>query len=458
MNRRDFMKQMGLATAGAGSLSLYANNPTKNDYQTIVPKAKNIILLHMVGAPSHLDLWYHRPGLEKMNGKDLPDSLFKNGKQFAFIKGRPKLMASKFKFEKCGQSGHAISQLLPNLKQVADELCFIDSIHGTEFNHGPAQLSMHTGQNRDGNASLGSWINYAIGSENKDLPPFAIFISGSLPGAGAGLWTNGYLPSVYQGIELRSAGDPVLFLSDPKGMSRSKRGKLIDQINALNKQAHRKTNDDEIMTRISQYELAYRMQNSIPDVSDVNKEPKHIRDMYGNTLFAKQCILARRLVEKGVRVVEIFNQGWDHHSGLSKNLPRKTKETDQGMAALIMDLKQRGLLEDTLVVCCAEFGRTPVAEQRNATASFAKLDGRDHHKDAFSIWMAGGGTKPGSRYGITDDFGFKVVDQKCEIRDFHATLLHLMGVDHELLTYKFMGLDQRLTGIEESKVIHNIIS
>ena len=241
-------------------------------------------------------------------------------------------------------------------------------------------------------------------------------------------------------------------------MSRAKRKKLVDQINALNKQAHRKTNDDEILTRMSQYELAYRMQNSIPDVSNIEEEPKHIRDAYGNGLFGKQCLLARRLVEKGVRVVELFNQGWDHHSDLSKRLPSKAREADQPIATLIKDLKQRGLLDETLVVCCAEFGRTPVAEQRDPKAKFASLDGRDHHKDAFSVWMAGGGVKAGARYGETDEFGFKAVKNKVEIRDFHATLLHLMGIDHELLTFRFMGLDQRLTGIEESHVIHDIIS
>ncbi len=458
MDRRRFIQGMGVAAAGSGSLSLFAANPAEQSYRTVVPAAKNVIILHMVGAPSHLDLWYHRPGLRDMHGQELPDSLHKKGKQFAFIQGRPRLMASQFEFHRCGDSGNALSELLPNLQGVVDEMCFIDSMHGTEFNHGPAQLSFHTGQNREGFASLGAWINYGIGSENRNLPPYAVFISGNIPGAGSSLWSNGYLPSVYQGIELRSSGDPVLFLNDPAGMTRQKRRKLVDHINAMNKQAYRKTSDEEIVTRMAQYELAYRMQDSIPDVSDLSDEPAHVTALYGEGLFARQCIMARRLIENDVRVVELFNADWDHHSGLSRNLPKKCKEADQPIAALIQDLKQRGLLDETLIVCCAEFGRTPVAEQRDAKAAFKSLDGRDHHKDAFTIWMAGGGTKGGVRYGETDEFGFGVTKNKCEIRDFHATIMHLMGIDHEGLSFKFMGLDQRLTGVEESRVIHDIIA
>ena len=458
MDRRKFLHSMGMAAASAGSLSLHAAAPHGISYRTLPARAKNIIIIHLVGAPSHLDLWYHRPGLEAMHGKELPDSLFENGKQFAFIKGRPRLMASKFEFQQHGNSGIATSELIPHISTVVDDMCFVDTVHGTEFNHGPAQLFFHTGQNREGSASLGAWINFAIGSENNNLPPYAVFVSGNIPGAGSSLWSNGYLPSVYQGIELRSSGDPVLFLSDPKGMTRARRRKLVDQINAMNREAHRRTGDEEIATRMAQYELAYRMQESIPDVSSLADEPRHIRDLYGKNLFARQCLLARRMIESDVRVVELFNADWDHHSGLSKSLPRKCKETDQPIAALIKDLKQRGLLDETLVVCCAEFGRTPVAEQRNARASFASLDGRDHHKDAFTVWMAGGGTKGGTRYGETDEFGFKATKNKVEVRDFHATLLHLLGIDHEALSFRFMGLDQRLTGVEESHVIHDIIT
>jgi hypothetical protein len=458
MNRRTFLQGMGMAAAGAGTLSLYAGNPYLQNYRTIPARAKNLILIHLVGAPSHLDLWYPRPALESMHGKELPDSLFQDGKQFAFIKGRPKLMASRYTFSQFGESGHAFSNLLTHLPAVADDICFIDSMQSTEFNHGPAQMAFHTGQNREGHASMGAWVNYAIGSENRNLPPFAVFISGNIPGAGSSLWSNGYLPSVYQGIELRSEGEPVLFLQDPKGMSRQKRGKLIDHINTLNTLAYRRTNDEEIETRMAQYELAYRMQESIPDVSDLSSEPEHIKDLYGTGLFSRQCLLARRMIERNVRVVELFNDGWDHHSGLSKNLPRKAEEVDQGIAGLIGDLKQRGMLDETLVVCCAEFGRTPVAEQRDANASFASLDGRDHHKDAFSIWMAGGGVQGGMRYGETDEYGFSVIKNRVEIRDFHATVLHLMGIDHEALSFRFMGLDQRLTGVEESHVISDIFS
>ena len=457
MDRRKFLFNAGMVTASAGSYSLFAKTPDVS-YRTITPRAKNVILLHLVGAPSHLDLWYQRPELERMNGKDLPDSLFKEGKQFAFIKGRPKLMASPYTFNQHGESGQPFSNLLKHIPNLADDICFIDSMVSTEFNHGPAQIAFHTGQNREGNASLGAWINYAIGSENRNLPPFAVFVSGKIPGGGSSLWSNGYLPSVYQGIELRSSGEPVLFLNDPKGMTREKRGKLVDHINTLNKLAHRRTGDEEIETRMAQYELAYRMQDSIPDVSDLSDEPQHVKDLYGPGLFARQCLLARRMIERNVRVVELFNADWDTHQNMSKRLPQQCKEVDQGIAALIHDLKQRGMLDDTLVICCAEFGRTPVAEQRDANASFEKLDGRDHHKDAFTVWMAGGGVKGGMRYGQTDELGFKVAKDKVEIRDFHATLLHLMGIDHEALSFPFMGLDQKLTGVEESHVISDIFA
>ena len=448
LNRRSFIK------AGAASLGSLAIPPliqANNRIPHFAPKAKNVIFLHMVGAPSHLDLFDYKPGLNKWHGKDAPEELYK-GKNFAFITGVPKMMASPYKFKQHGQSGQWMSELLPNMSQVVDDMAFIRSVKTTEFNHAPAQLYFHTGLNRQGNPSIGSWLDYGLGSENKNLPGYVVMITGSVPGAGAQLWNNGFLPSIHQGVEFRSKGDPVLFLSDPKGMTRTHRKDIINDINALNQASFKKTNDPETLTRMAQYDLAYRMQDSVPELTNLSNEPEGIQKMYGQGQFAKHCLQARRLVEKGVRFVELFDDGWDHHNNIKANLPKKAKQVDQAIAALIMDLKQRGLLDETLIVWGAEFGRTPLEQ------ATSKATGRDHHKDSFTTWMAGGGIKGGTSYGSTDDLGYYVHEKPIEVRDIHATIMHQLGLNHEKVFYKYMGLDQRLTGVEESHIIHDIIA
>ncbi|NQZ58322.1 MAG: DUF1501 domain-containing protein [Lentisphaeraceae bacterium] len=451
-NRRSFLKA-GAASLGGLALPGFADQDQLTHF---APKAKSVIFLHMVGAPSQLDLFDYKPVLNKWHDKNAPEKFYK-GKKFAFITGIPKMMGSPFKFKQQGQSGQWMSELLPNMSKVVDDMAFVRSLHTKEFNHAPAQLALHTGLNRQGNPSMGSWLSYGLKSNNKNLPPYVVMVSGKMPGAGAQLWNNGFLPSVHQGIEFRSEGDPVLFLSDPKGMSREHRRDIVSDINALNHQSYRKSKDAEALTRISQYELAYRMQQSVPDLADLKSEPKHVRDIYGKGLFARHCLQARRLVEKGVRCVELFNEGWDTHGDIKGRLTKKCKEVDQAVCALILDLKQRGLLDETLIVWGAEFGRTPMSQATGAGASKGK-PGRDHHKDAFTMWMAGGGIKGGVSYGSTDEFGYHVHEKPTEIRDIHATIMHQLGLNHEQVTYRYMGLDQRLTGVEEAHVLKDILA
>jgi hypothetical protein len=451
-NRRSFLKA-GAASLGAMSLPGMA---APKQVTHFAPKAKSVIFLHMVGAPSQLDLFDYKPELTKWHGKDAPEKLYK-GKKFAFITGVPKMMASPYKFKQHGQSGQWMSELLPNMSQCVDDMAFVRSVHTKEFNHAPAQLCLHTGLNRQGNPSMGSWLSHGLGSSNKNLPPYVVMVSGGVPGAGAQLWNNGFLPSIHQGVEFRSSGDPVLFLSDPKGMKRNHRRDIVSDINALNRESYRKSRDAEALTRISQYNLAYRMQDSVPDLTNLSQEPEHVRKMYGTNLFGKHCLQARRLVENGVRCVELFNASWDHHSGLDKNLPKKCKEVDQAISGLLMDLKQRGLLEETLVVWAAEFGRTPMLQGKTGTGT-KTASGRDHHKDAFTIWMAGGGIKGGVSYGATDDMGYSITEKPTELRDVHATIMHQLGLNHEKVSFKYMGLDQRLTGVEEAHVLKDILA
>ncbi|WDE98619.1 DUF1501 domain-containing protein [Lentisphaera profundi] len=454
MNRRNFLNTSAMSL-GALALNKIKAADTSFTAGTHFPaKAKSVIFMHMVGGPSQLDLFDHKPELKKYDDKLAPDHMFK-GKRLAFITGHPKLMASPYKFEQCGQSGQWISDRMPHLKTVADELCFVKSMHTEDFNHAPAQLAFHTGLNRNGNPGLGSWMSYGLGSANKNLPPYVVMVSGQMPGAGSALWNNAFLPSVHQGVELRSKGDPILFLNNPKGMTRAQRSRIITKINSLNQQKFNSVRDPEISTRMAQYELAQRMQSSVPEINDLSTEPEHIRKMYGDTQFGRHCLLARRLVEKGVRFVELFNADWDHHLNLNKRLNASCAEIDQAQTALIMDLKQRGLLADTLVVWGGEFGRTPLRELRGGKP---ENGGRDHHKEAFTVWMAGGGVKGGMSYGATDELGYGVVDKKTHVRDLHATIMKLMGLDHKKVSYKFKGLDQRLTGVEESHIIKEIIS
>lgn len=424
------------------------------------PHAKNVIFVHLVGAPSHLDLFDYKPALQRLNGQRVPDELWK-GLRLAFIRKQPTLLGTRMRFRRCGESGTELSELLPQLGGVADELCMIKSLHTDQFNHAPAQLFFQTGSAQFGRPSLGAWVDYGLGNLNRNVPGFVVLITGNVAGAGNSLWGSGFLPGVHQGVEFRSSGDPVLFLSNPEGITQADRQRQVDSINHLNRLHLADVGDPEIATRIQQYELACRMQTAVPELMDLSAEPSHIHQMYGTqpgtSSFANNCLLARRLVEQGVRFVQLYDEGWDHHGSVFAGLKQKCRQVDQPLAALIRDLKQRGLLDDTLVIWGAEFGRTPMLQGDDTTISSPEKAGRDHHKDAFSVWMAGGGVRPGITYGRTDDIGFHVVENPMHVNDFHATLLRLLGLDHEHLTFLFQGRRFRLTDVA-GQVAEQIIS
>ena len=465
LSRRELFQQVGtgigaialssllnedLPAAPSVKIASHGSTPESATPTHFTPRAKNVIFLHMVGAPSQLDLYDYKPVLQQHDGKLVPDNLWE-GLRLAFIRKQPSLLGTRFKFKKHGSSGVEFSEMLPNLGSVADEITVIKSLHTEHFNHAPAQLFFQTGFGRFGRPTLGSWVNYGLGSANRNLPGFVVLITGSIAGAGNSLWGNGFLPSVHQGIEFRSSGDPVLFLSNPKGITGQDRRRIVDSIKHLNSAQLADVGDPEIATRISQYEMAYRMQTAVPELMDTSKEPKHIHEQYGTSAgkasFANNCLLARRLVERGVRFVQLFDSGWDHHGNVFGSIKNKAKQVDQPIAALIRDLKQRGLLDDTLVVWGAEFGRTPMVQGQSNNGTPAKKPGRDHHKDAYSVWMAGGGVKAGFTYGKTDDLGFHAVEDRMHVNDFHATILHLLGMDHKQLTFKFQGRNFRLTDV-----------
>ena len=428
------------------------------------PKAKRVIYIHLAGAPSQLELFDHKPELQKFSGKDCPQE-FLEGKKFAFIQGVPKMLGSVANFKQNGQSGAWISDYLPYLQTVADKITFLKAMHTDQFNHAPAQLMMHTGHARLGRPSLGSWAVYGLGSENQNLPGFIVLASGGKqPDAGKSVWGSGFLPTVYQGVQCRTGGDPVLYVSDPNGMSRDVRKNTIEAINEINRQEFEEMKDPEILTRISQYEMAFRMQMSVPEVMDVSKEPAHVLEMYGvkpgDGTFAMNCLLARKLVENGVRFVQLFDWGWDTHGtgpgeSLETGLRAKCKDSDQAVTALLKDLEMRGLLDETLVVWGSEFGRTPMQENRDGQKM--AYSGRDHHLDAFTVWMAGAGLKPGYSHGQTDDMGYNGVKDRTNVHDLQATILHLLGFDHEKFTYPFQGRNFRLTDTE-GKVIRAVLS
>ena len=441
--RRAFLRH---TSAGIGSVALASLLAETAQSQLLhhVPRAKRVIFLHMVGAPSHLDLFDYKRQLQQLDGQLCPSSLLE-GARFAFLRGHPRLLGTRYRFHRHGESGLEMSELLPHLSAVADEIAVIKTMRTEHFNHAPAQLFLHTGFGRFGRPTMGSWVNYGLGSENRDLPGFVVLITGLVGGAGNSMWGSGFLPTIHQGIEFRSQGDPVLFLSNPAGVSRSDRHQVVESINRLNAIQLEELGDPEIETRIRQYELAYRMQSSVPELMDISREPKHIQAMYGTrpgqVSFANNCLLARRLVERGVRFVQLCDQGWDHHGSVFESLPKKCKQVDQPIAALIQDLKQRGLLDETLVVWGTEFGRTPLLQ------SDRSKPGRDHHKEAYSVWMAGGGIKGGATFGETDPLGYFPADNPVDVNDWHATILHLLGVDHEQLTYKYQGRQFRLTDV-----------
>lgn len=479
--RRHFLKEsaMGLGALAMGALLGSCGSSSSSSGPSIVfdpahpmlprpphfpGKAKSVIFLHMAGAPSQLELFDYKPQLMKMDGQDCPQS-FLEGKQFAFIRGVPKMLGPQATFAQRGQSGAWVSDHLPHFATIADEVSFLKAMTTDQFNHAPAQLLVHTGAPRLGRPSIGSWVTYGLGSENQNLPGFVVLTSGgNNPDAGKSVWGSGFLPSVYQGVQCRSHGDPVLFIKDPEGVNRDLRKASIEAINQVNKQEFDEYKDPEILSRISQYEMAYRMQITAPDVMNINNEPEYIHEMYGTkpgkTCFANNVLLARKLVEKGVRFVQLFDWGWDAHgdgayNALNLGMINKYRTVDKAMTALILDLKQRGLLEETLVVWAGEFGRTPMQERRNGDVNPFK--GRDHHTEAFTIWMAGGGIRKGYSHGETDEIGYTTVSGKTDYFDVQATILNQLGFDHEKFTYPFQGRPFRLTDVA-GKVIHDIIA
>src|SRR4051812_18975218 len=454
ITRRWFFKQcgVGLGTIALGSLlnqKLFAApkptlvNPLAPKASHFAPKAKRVIYLFMAGAPSHLDLFDYKPQLEKFSGTLPPPELLK-GYRAAFINPQSKLLGPKFKFAKYGKSGAELSELLPNLAQIVDDIAIVKSMKTDAFNHAPAQIFMNTGSQQFGRPSIGAWTTYGLGSESQDLPGFVVFSTGQKgTSGGASNWGCGFLPTQYQGVPFRGQGDPVLFLSNPAGVDSQVQRDSLDAIQHLNQQHLAATGDPEIATRINSFELAYRMQSSAPELMDLGRESRETLEMYGaepgKSSYANSCLLARRLVERGVRFVQIFHEAWDHHGGLTVGLKDQCAKTDKASAALIKDLKQRGMLEDTLVIWGGEFGRTPMVQGGN--------DGRDHHPKAFTMWLAGGGVKPGLTLGTSDDFGFNAVDDPVHVHDLQATILHLLGFDHTKLTYRFQGRDFRLTDV-----------
>jgi hypothetical protein len=468
-SRRHFLQKcisgMGALTLGSflNQNQIFGNTPGESidPLPHFRPRAKHVIYLHMAGAPSQLELFDYKPLLEKLNGEDCPESLLE-GKRFAFIRGIPKMLGPQSTFKQHGASGAWVSDYLPQFSKVADEVCFIKSMYTNEFNHAPAQFYMQTGSPRTGRPCMGSWITYGLGSPNSNLPGFMVLLSRGGTSAGKRIWGSGFLPTVHQGVQCNTKGEPVLNLENPDGISPELRKKSISIINEINQLEYESVQDPEILTRISQYELAFKMQTSVPEVMDIDSEPPYIKDLYGATpgenTFANNCLLARRLVEKGVRFVQLYDQGWDTHgaspgNGVDEGLRSSCGYIDQALSALLIDLKQRGMLEETLVVWGGEFGRTPMMEARTGKSFF----GRDHNSEAFTIWMAGGGVKSGMTLGETDEIGFAGIRDRVHIHDLQATILHLLGLNHEKLTYRFQGRDYRLTDVH-GQVVKSILS
>lgn len=471
--RRQFLQDAGRFSLGSIALTSLlghahaatsGQNPLSPKAPPLPSKAKAVIYLSMSGAPPSLDMFDWKPELAANSLKDCPEK-FLAGEKFAFIKGVPKLLGSPYKFAQYGQSGSWVSEKLPHTAKIVDDLCFIHSMNTDQFNHAPAELMMYTGNMRNGAASLGAWATYGLGSENQDLPGFVSLLSGGTdPTGGKACWGSGFLPGAYQGVQCRAVGDPILYVSDPKGMSRETRRHSLDALRKLNEAEWKDFGDPETLTRIEQYELAFRMQASVPDAFDISREPQEIRDLYGakpgQGSFANNCLLARRLVEKGVRFVQLFDWGWDMHGtyagdDLLEGFPKKCRDVDQACAALITDLKQRGLLDSTLVVWGGEFGRTPMNEARGGSTFL----GRDHHPHCFTMWMAGAGVKAGFNYGTTDELGYHITENKVTVRDLQATIIHLLGFDPYTFSYKSQGLNNRLIGpTNEGKVVKGILA
>ncbi len=469
--RRHFFKQCSMGLGGVALSEMLAtdamgleapNNPLLPKLPHFAPKAKRVIYLHLTGSPPHLDLWDHKPELVKRDGQECPDEYIK-GKKFAFTSGTPKLMGSPRTFRQYGKNGLWMSDAIPHLHGVADDLCIINSMTTDHFNHAPAELFVHTGFQQPGRPTFGAWTTYGLGSENQNLPGYVVLISsGVQPNGGKSSFGSGFIPSVHQGVQCRSKGDPVLYVSDPPGMDRSLRRSSLDALRDLNETASKDFAHPETLTRMAQYELAFRMQMSVPEVTDISKESTKTMESYGAqpgaSSFANNCLLARRLAEDGVRFVQLFDWGWDFHGtnpneDIRDGLTKKCATMDKPIAALINDLKERGLFEDTLIILGGEFGRTPFREGRTAKG---KVLGRDHFPDCYTMVMAGGGVKGGYTHGASDDLGFSVARDKVHVHDLQATWMHLLGFDHEKLTYRFQGRDYRLTDVH-GKVVKDLL-
>lgn len=458
INRRTFLNRsaFGVGSVALSSLIQSATSAS-HDIRRHKAKAKRVVILTMAGGPSHLETFDEKPELGKLHGQPMPSS-FTEGQQIAQLQGQAqslKVLGPQHPFQKWGQSEQNISTVLPHIaKNLADEMCIIRSMKTEQINHDPAHTFMNTGSIISGRPSMGSWVTYGLGSENANLPGFIVLTSlggGQSQPIAARQWHSGFLPSQYQGVRLRSQGDPVLYVNTPEGVSLDKQKDVIDTLGHLNRLGNQSLQDSELEARISQYELAFRMQMSVPELMDLSSEPQYIKDLYGTKgadgSFAGNCLLARRLLERGVRFVQLYHRGWDHHGGIKGGILKTAQHVDQATSALVMDLKQRGLLEDTLVVWGGEFGRTPMAQG----------NGRDHHIKGFSLWMAGAGIKPGISYGQTDELGYAAVENIFDVHDFHATMLHLLGIDHEMFTYRYQGRDFRLTDVK-GRVVQEILT
>ncbi len=473
-NRRQFFGRLstGLGSVALASLlnpNLFADDASSSErfgglpgLPHFAPKAERVIYLLQSGAPSQMDLFDYKPSLAGLHMSELPASI-RHGQRLTGMTAGQKnfpIVQSPWKFRQCGESGTWMSELLPSMANVADDICVVKSMHTEAINHDPAITFFQSGHQQPGRPSIGAWLSYGLGSETENLPSFVVLLSKNTFHQAQPLydrlWGSGFLPSKYQGVKFRSQGDPVLYLSDPAGTNDVARRAMLDRLAKLNQLREQEIGDPEINTRIAQYEMAYRMQTSVPELADTSNEPESTFKLYGEDAkqpgtHAANCLLARRLAERGVRFIQVFHRGWDHHSNLPTHLPTLAKQTDQGSAALITDLKQRGLLEKTLVIWGGEFGRT-VYSQGNP-----KSFGRDHHPRCFSIWMAGGGIKPGMSYGVTDDYCYNIVDNPVHVHDFHATILHCLGIDHERLTYRFQGRDYRLTDVH-GDIVSDIVT
>ena len=466
LGRREILNQFGLGFGGLALSQMLSSESSANDLssdKTHFPaKAKRVIYLFQSGGPSQMDLYDHKPVLKEMHGQQLPDNVRK-GQRLTGMSGNQSsfpLGGSPFKFSQHGQSGQWLSEVLPHTSKIVDDLCVVKSMYTEAINHGPGVTMLQTGSQFPGRPSIGSWLSYGLGTANEDLPSFVVMVTKNKGGQPlvSRLWGSGFLPSKFQGVRLRSGKDPVLYLNNPQGISRESRRKMLDKLHELHRAQVDAHSDPVIENRISEYELAFRMQSSVPDVTDISNEPKHVLDLYGKGVnspgsFAANCLQARRLAERGVRFIQLYHPGWDQHGGLMGGIKGQCAETDQASAGLITDLKQRGMLDDTLVVWGGEFGRTCYSQGKLNGNNF----GRDHHPRCFSLWMAGGGTKGGVSYGSTDDLGYNIESNPVHVHDFHATMLHLLGIDHERLVFRYQGRRFRLTDVH-GKIISDLLA